>query len=153
VGANRLSLSHRLGIILVILGMMQSLMPTCFRSTRPSLRVAGGLKIALDLIDIADVPASQAIAGPTLASVAGQDQESDQESQSAEDLAETFALAEAIPVRRTVQRFASIASLRLAPMPGRDSTRTQSALHRSRSGAILASLSAGITARLCRMTC
>src|SRR4051794_15469925 len=135
--------------------MVQSFAPTCFRPTRPSLRVVGPLKIAIALPGIADTSAALPVTGPSLPSESGQDQESDQEAEShdTEDLAETFAWSEAITVRRTVQRFASSASLGPVPKPGHASERTRSALQQSRSNAILASSSAGMTARLCRMTC
>jgi hypothetical protein len=152
-GAKRLSLYHRLGITLVILGMIQSFAPTNFRPTRPSLRIAGRLPLAIALPGIADASASLPATSPTLTSESGQDQESDQESHDTEDLAETFTLSEAITVRRTVHRFASVASLGLVPRPGRASERTRSALQQSRANGILASSSSGMTARLCRMTC
>jgi len=47
MGAKNLSLFHRLGITLVILGMMQSLAPTVLRATRSSLRLQGRIAVAL----------------------------------------------------------------------------------------------------------
>jgi len=148
-GAKRLSLSHRVGIALVILGMMQSLSPAWFRTVRPALRVANPLKVTLTWLRIADLSTS-----PLLSSEAGQDpQEPDQESSNSEDFTESFTWTEAINVRRTVQRFVSFASLRLAPGSERTTGRTTSSLQQSRTHAILASSSADLIARLCRMTC
>jgi hypothetical protein len=152
-GAKRLTLYDRLGITLVILGMIQSFAPTCFRPTRPSLRINGRLKLAIALPDLADASATLSLAGPTLPSEPERDQESDQESHDTEDLAETFTWSEAITIRRPVQRFMSVATLGPAPIAGQVSERTRSALQQEWANAVLASSSATMTARLCRMIC
>ena len=156
-GGNRLSLSCRLGITLVILGMVQSLAPPCFWPARASLRVMGPLEIAVASLDLAETPACPIANGPALSSQPGQDpeSESDQESESqdSEELAETFVWAEAVTVRRAVHRFAPVALLGSIPEPGRSLERTQSALQASRATAILAATSEGLSARLCRLTC
>jgi len=139
--------------MLVILGMVQSFAPTCFRTLRPSLRVASRLKIAIALPDLVESSASLPLRTVTLDSEAVPDQESDQESHDTEDLAETFAWSEAITVRRTVHRSVTADTLGPVPRLGSASEQVRFALQRSRIDAIAASSSASMTARLCRMTC
>lgn len=152
-GADRMSLYYRLGITLVILGMVQSFAPTSFRPTRASLRVAGRLKIANALPDLINDSATFPVTAPTLTSESGPDQEADQESHDTEDLAETFTWSEAITVRRMVPRFTSVVTLGPVSKLGLASEKVRSALHQSRMDAIVASSSANMTARLCRITC
>jgi len=152
-GARRLSLFHRLGITLVILGMMQSLAPTCFRPARSSLRLLNRLTIAIALRDVVDPVAPLPMTGPTLPSPSGQDQESDQESHDTEDQAEALAWPEAMADHRSVQRMVSLAPLGGLPRPARAAERTRSALQQSRVLAIRAASSASMNSRLCRFTC
>jgi len=155
-GAKSLSLFHRLGITLVILGMMQSFAPTCFRPTRSSLRVMGNLRLALfaPLLDSELATATPVVfSGPSYTTGTGQEQESDQESHDTEDLSETFALPEAVTAPRSVQRTDASAWPGSLLKPGRASHRTRSALHCTRALPILAALSATATTRLCRFTC
>src|SRR5438094_7981019 len=53
-GAKRMSLFHRFGIALVILGMMQSLAPPYFRPARSSLRHLGRLRIPPPSLGVAE---------------------------------------------------------------------------------------------------
>jgi len=152
-GADRTSLYYRLGITLVILGMVQSFAPTCFRTIRPSLRVAGRLKIAIALPDLVDASASLPLNTLPVGPASAPDQESDQESHDTEDVAETFAWSEAITVRRTVHRLTSVVTLGPVSKLGSASEKVRSALQQSRMDAIMASSSANMTARLCRLTC
>jgi len=155
-GAKSLSLFHRLGITLVILGLMQSFAPTCFRPTRSSLRVMGNLRLALfaPLLDSELATATPMLfSGPSYTTGTGQDQESDQESHDTEDLSETFALPEAVTSPRSWQRHDTSARPGPLPKPGRTSHRTRSALQSTRALPILAALSATATSRLCRFTC
>jgi hypothetical protein len=154
-GAKSLSLYHRLGITFVILGMLQSFAPTCFRVTRSSLRVKGHLRVAFaPLLDVEPATTSYLTwAGPSLSTATAQDQESDQESHDAEDLSETFAWPEAMTDHRSAQRSGAVALPSSLLRPGHAAERTRSALQRSRSLPILAASSANATARLCRFTC
>jgi hypothetical protein len=151
-GASNLSLFHRLGITLVILGMVQSLAPTCFRPTRSSLLLLGRLKVAFGILGSPEVAAHLLLTSPTSPSQLGPDQESNQESHDTEDLGETFAWSEAMTVRRTVQRAAAVAPLLSLSKPGRAVERTQSALQRSRALTVLAATRSA-TVRFCRLTC
>jgi len=148
-----MSLYYRLGITLVILGMVQSFAPTCFRTIRPSLRVAGRLKIAIALPEFVDASTSLPLNTLPLGSESTPDQETDQESHDTEDLAETFAWSEAITVRRTYHRFTSVVTLGPVSRLGSASEKARSALQQSRRDAIVALSSKSMTARLCRMTC
>jgi hypothetical protein len=153
-GAKYLSLFQRLGIALVILGMVQSLAPTCFRPARGSLRIKGRLLVAIAIPGNTD-----ALAGllpsttPTSPSMSGQDQESDQESYDTEDLTEAIAWSGTLTDRRSVKGSSPAAPLDFVPRPGRAVVRTRSVLQRSRVLPILANASANVTAHLCRFTC
>jgi len=154
-GAKSLSLFHRLGITLVILGMMQSFAPIGFRPTRASLRIAGQLRVTFTSPLDADPAAlaSMVWAGSSLSTGTAQDQESDQESHDTEDLSETFAWSEAMTDQRSVQRSGNASTPDPFLKPGRAAERTRSALQRTRALPILAASSANATARLCRFTC
>lgn len=150
-----MSLFHRFGIALVILGMMQSLAPTYFRPVRSSLRHLGRFRVALIALGVADLAAGLPWTSPPLAPGSTADQEPDQESHDTEDLAETFAWSEAMTDRRSVQRSATTAlfgSFSFA-QPGRGAERTRSALQYSQTLSCLAAASSSVTARLCRFTC
>jgi len=153
LGARTLSHFHRLGIALVILGMMQSLAPTCFRPTRSTLRQFGRLSVALARLGESEAPVELLLTGPILPSSTEQNPESDQESHDTEDLAETFAWTEAVTDRLSVQGTgAPSASGSIAKLV-RASDQTQSSLQRSRALSILAASSSSMTTRLCRLTC
>jgi hypothetical protein len=147
-----MSLFHRLGISLVILGMVQGLVPSSLRPVRASLRVMQRLQVALASLEIADFPVGLVLNGLPVESESNQDQESDQESHDTENLAETLAWPDGLSERRSVQRtgFWSL-SCSISP-PNLASLRTLSALQRTRSLPILAS-SSSATTRLCRFIC
>jgi hypothetical protein len=142
---------HQLGIVLAILGMVPTFVPPCFQPPNSSLRLLGRVRIAL-----ATSFRSSNLATPLLGASllppteAAPDQEADQESNSTENLAETFAWSEALTVRRPLQRAAALGSF--AP-PGQAADHRRSTLQRGRSLPILAAFSASLTARLCRFTC
>jgi hypothetical protein len=154
-GAKCLSLSHRLGITLVILGMVQVLMPTWYRPTRPTLRLPRPLSLALADLDSEEGSARLAVAvvEPTLPSESAPDQEPDQDSSDTEDFAETFAWLGATTDRRSVQGSTSPAPPGAVLKPDRADERTRSALQRQRVGPILADDSASMVPRLCRFLC
>jgi len=154
-GVKNQSLFHRLGIALVILGMMQSLAPTCFLPTRSSLSLLGRLRIAF-ASPLDENPANtntEALAWNSAPASAQQDQEADQESQDTEDLSETFAWPEAMTDRRSVPRASVATSPGPLLKPEREAVRTHAALQRMRAMPILATISANATAQLCRFTC
>jgi hypothetical protein len=153
-GANYLSLFQRLGIALVILGMVQSLAPTCFRPARGSLRIKGRLRVVIAILENTNALAGLLpSATPTPPSLSGQDPESDQESHDTEDLTEAFAWSGTLTDRRSVKDSSPSAPVDSIPGPGRAVVRTRSVLQRSRVLPILASASGNVTARLCRFTC
>jgi hypothetical protein len=152
-GAKRLSLSHRLGITLVILGMVQVLMPTWYRPTRPTLRLPRPLSLALADLESEEGPALLAVTEPTLPSESAPDQEPDQDSSDTEDFAETFAWLGATTDRRSVQGSTSPAPSGAVLKPDRAGERTRSALQRHRALPILADDSASMVPRLCRFLC
>jgi hypothetical protein len=102
-GPKALSLFHRLGILFVILGTMQSLAPNGLRPMRPS---------------------------PTESS--RQDQEPDQESQDGENLAESLVWPEALTERRSPVTGHSRSPLDFRTRPARPSGLTCSARPRKR---------------------
>jgi hypothetical protein len=151
-----LSLSQRLGNILSILGMLLALVPLSTRPAR-SLHQMGRLRIAIALATI-HVDESSTCVLPSCPSPSCEpirDQESDQESNDTEDLAETFTWSEAITDRRTVQGngVGVVTALGSLAKPSRALERTRSALQRSRVLPLLAADASGATTRLCRFTC
>jgi hypothetical protein len=151
--ARHFSLFHRLGITLVILGMVQALTPTWCRPTRSALRVSKPLRFALVNLDDDDTSTRLALSEPPLPSEPTPDQEQDQDSTDTEDLAESFAWIEALTDRRLIQGSTSPAPLAPFFKPDRAEERTLSALRRERSLPILAASSACVPARLCRFIC
>jgi hypothetical protein len=152
--ANRMSQFHRLGIILVILGMMQSLAPMSFRPTRDSLRLRERLQIALAPYQgVAESPDQVLWISTPIPADSRQDPESDQESHDTEDLAETFAWSDAITVGRSIQRSSTASQIGPAPRSERAAHRTSAALQRSRALPCLSILTSSMTTRLCRFTC
>jgi len=152
-GAKNLSLFHRLGILMVILGMGQSLAPAWFRPARSSLRLMERLRVALTPLESHEGTLGLVLNSSTLPSQAEQNQESDQESHDSEDLAETFTWTEAMTDRRSVQGLGVSSPLGSISKPGRDATRVRSALQRTRSLSIHAASSSRMTTLLCRLTC
>ena len=151
--SNRPRLFHRLGILLVILGMIQSLAPTCLRSARPSLRLSGQVRVALASRDDSDLLAHALPGNPPLVTESRQEEESDQESHDTEPLAETMAWSEALAEHRSPERSASESPLCSIGQPGRGAERTRSALQRTRTLPILSIASSSVTTRLCRFLC
>jgi len=151
--AKRLGLSHRLGILFVILGMMQSLAPTSLRPTRPSLRISAPLRVALAAPDDFSLSIRVLPADSSLVTESRQEEESDQESHDTENLAESLAWPEAPAERRSAERSASASPLCSIPQPSRGTQRTCSALQRTRTFPILANASSSVTTRLCRFLC
>jgi hypothetical protein len=151
-GAKGLVPFHRLGVILVILGMVQALAPTYLRPVRSTLRLLSRVRLALPHLGDTDLLVRLTSTGLPLALSEGHDQESDQESHDTEDLAETFVCSEPMTARRTFQR------LRIAAAPGpvlksgRGSGRMPFAPQNSRALSLLAA-SPSLTTRLCRFTC
>jgi hypothetical protein len=142
--SKRLSLFHRLGILLVILGMMQSLAPTCLRLTRPSLRLSGYLRVALTTSDDSHLSAHGLPSDSSLVPESRPEEESDQESQDTENPAETMAWPEALAEHRSAERSVSPSPLCPFPHPGRGAERTLP---------ILSIASSSATTRLCRFLC
>jgi len=152
-GAKNLSLFHRLGIALVILGMVHSLAPSSFRPTRSSLRLPTRLQVAPTFLgDIESSPALL-LTEPTLPSQAGANRETDQESHDTEDVAEAIAWPLAMTDRRSAPGEHVAAATGSIARPGRREERTLSALQRSRSLTILSTSSCNMTIRLCRLAC
>jgi hypothetical protein len=154
--ATRLSLFHRLGIVLVILGMMQSLAPGLLpRPTRSSLRLQGQLRFALASLasPVSVRPAGVVPRGPTPAAESRQDEESDQESQDTESPAETIAWPEALAERRAAERSFSMSPLCALPEPDRGAERSRFDLQRARALSLLSITSSSVTTRLCRFLC
>jgi hypothetical protein len=151
--ARHLSLFHRLGIILLILGMVQALMPTWCRPARSALRASKPLRIALINLDDDETSTRLTLSEPTLPTEPTPDQEQDQDSTDTEDLAESFAWIEALTDRRSIQGSTSPAPLAPFFKPDRAEERTLSTLQLERSLPILAASSACVTARLCRFIC
>ncbi len=151
--SKRLSLFHRLGILLVILGTMQSLAPISLWLTRPSLRLTGPMRIALASVGESDRSDRGLPSNPSPATEPRQEEESDQESHDTENLAETMVWPEALAVHRSALRSISPSPVCSLPRPGRGAQRTRSALQRSRTLPILSHASSSVTARLCRFLC
>jgi hypothetical protein len=68
-------------------------------------------------------------------------------------MSEAFDWPEAMSDHRSVHRSLAEVPFGSLPKPGRAAVRTQSALQESRVRVILAAASAGMSARLCRLTC
>jgi len=153
VGAKNLSLFHRIGITLVILGMVQSLAPICFRPARSSLRLLERLRVAFSPLEREDATFGLVLNSSVLPPSPEPNRESDQESHDTEDLAETFTWTEAMTDRRSVQNPRAATPLDTLLKPIRDVERTLLGLQRSRSLSILAFASSNLTSRLCRLTC
>jgi len=152
-GAKQLGLFHRLGITLVILGMIQSLAPTNFRPTRSSLRLPTRLRVALAPLGDSESSVLMLVADPTLPSPTEPNQESDQESHDTEDLAETLAWPPAMTDRRAIQGVRVSDGVGSLAKPASRVDAMRFALQRSRSLSILAADSSLLTSRLCRFTC
>jgi hypothetical protein len=155
MGAKNLSLFHRLGITLVIVGMLQSLAPTCLRPTRCALHFTGRLHVDLPDLGGDEVASSPLVSvnGPTLPVQTDENQESDQESRDIEDPAEAFAWSEAMTDRRSGPGSEAAAPLGSITRPVRTLEQTRRVLQRSRALSILATASSNMTTRLCRLTC
>jgi hypothetical protein len=151
--SKRLSLFHRLGILLVILGTMQSLVPIGLWLTRPSLRVSGPMRVALAALDESDPPARGLPSNPSLVTEPRQEEETDQESHDTENPAESMVWPEALAEHRSVVRSISPSPLCSLPRPGRGAERTRSSLQRTRTLPILSNAASSVTTRLCRFLC
>ena len=152
-GAKNLGLFHQLGITLVILGMLQSIAPTCFCPSRSALRIQGRHRLAL--ARLANLSATEALACSyeALPEEAGQDPESDQESHNTEELTENYTWSEALTLRRSVQQSASASSHASVQKPRSDAEKTCAALQRSRILPALSAASSSMTSRFCRFLC
>jgi hypothetical protein len=152
-GAKNLSLFHRLGITLVILGMIQSLAPPCVRPTRGSLRLAARFRIALASLNVSDLSLRLVSPASEIESESRQDQESDEESHDMEDLGETFVCPETATLRRSPQRSFPPSPHGSIPLPGRGSERTLSALQQAWALPILAADASNLASRICCFRC
>lgn len=153
MGAKDMSLFHRLGITLVILGMMQSLAPTCFLPVRSSLRHVVRLAVAPTHLGDPETSVEPLLAGPTLPASSGQNQGSDRETHDPEDLSETIAWPGAMTDRRSSQGVGASAAFGSLANPARVADRTLPAHQRLRSLSIFADASSRMIVRLCRFTC
>jgi hypothetical protein len=133
VVAPRTSWFDRLGIILVILGLIQSLAPLAQRPDRLAQRLALQPRTALPATEPDGVP--------------------DEESHDTENQAETIAWPEAVAEGRSARRAAPATSFGSLPQPGRSALRTRSMLQEARALPILAADAAGAPARLVRFLC
>jgi hypothetical protein len=153
MGAKNLGLFHRLGITLVILGMLQSVAPTCFRPGRSSLRIHGRLRVALLTLTNVEPVSRLAWSGMSMTAEPVQDQESDQESHDTENPAETYTWSLTVSAGRSVQRSGGSVSFGAGQKPRMAAERTLCALQRSRVLPILSAASSSVTTRYCRFLC
>jgi hypothetical protein len=154
--ARHQNLFDRLGIMLVILGMLQSLAPTYFWPSRSSLSLLGRLRVVLAAsFGAADRAAPAPWAGaPAPSESEQQDQEPGGESHDTEDLAEALAWSEAVSERHVPGR-SRATSGRLVPVGDEHAPRKHAGPNRRSSQALdsRASHSASLSTHLCRFTC